>query len=111
ETVRRVAERDPVLEGADARLERKSLRPAEHVVSGDFEDSARARADRGPAGIFRATGDALHLESEPIADRIALPFQRLDHHGFVRVGAIWILRRDLDAVENTKVVELPLGFC
>ena len=40
--------------------------------------------------------------------RVPVPFQRLDHHGLVRIGAGRILRSDLHAIEHPQVVELPL---
>ena len=109
--VRAVVERHSILEAAYARLEGQSLRPPEHVVPGNFENAARARADRGPVGIGAASRDSLHFESETIADRIAQSFLHLDHHRFFRIGAVGILRGNLHAVEDAEVVELPLGFC
>src|SRR5580704_1597798 len=115
-----VCQHGAVLQSAGASLEGERLRPAEHVGARNFKNSART------LGYFRGIrtarsrlvsrrgraigGDALDLKSKPVAQRIALSLFRFDHHHFVRVGSIRILRGDLDAVEDAEVVKLALRF-
>src|ERR1700735_3899663 len=121
EVVGGVTQQRPIFQGARASLERKRLGPAQNIRPGYFEDYAWAVGDHSGVGIAtllrrilrgRAATRAylLNFESHAIADRVAFPLLQIHDHGFIWIGAQWILRFYLDAAEYAEIVEPALCF-
>ena len=77
------------------------------VQAGEVERQSRALLVL-PLRLIAA--QFLDFEAAAITQNPTAGFFQAHEQGFVRVGSRFLLRRDLDLVEDSQVVEAPLGF-
>lgn len=83
------------------------LRAPADVQAGDVQRKPGAGFE---LALWFVAPQFLHFEPSSVTDCPAPAFLHADQHGFLRFAVREFLRSHLDLIEDSQLVELPLGF-